>query len=103
MLVFYNEIYQTDKQFGPEGIFVTNMYIAQADGTPIEDSRRIKREKAMPVIAGIVQMDISKLKSGDDLLVVEIRDKQNEIITSGSTGIFENIYPNECHSRSKYG
>jgi GWxTD domain-containing protein len=93
VLVFYNEIYQTDKQFGPEGVFVTNMYIAQADGTPIEESRRIKREKAMPVIAGIVQMDISKLKSGDYLLVVEVRDKQNEIITSGSTAFSRTFIP----------
>jgi GWxTD domain-containing protein len=93
VLVFYNEIYQTDKLFGMDGVFVTNMYIADSNGVPVEESRRIKREKAKPVIAGIVQMDISKLRTGDYKLVVEIRNKENEIVNSNSTSFSRTFIP----------
>ncbi|MDZ4752258.1 MAG: GWxTD domain-containing protein [Flavobacteriales bacterium] len=93
VMMYYAELYNTDKSFGEGGAFVFQSYVANADGTPIENTKRIKREKAKPVIAGIHQMDIKGLATGDYLMVLEIRDKNNELIHSGSSPFTRTFIP----------
>ena len=80
-LIFYVEIYNSDKTFGNDGPFLQRYYIESYDtNISLSSFDGFSRAKAEKVSILFKQFDISKLPSGNYYLVVEIRDTKNELI-----------------------
>ncbi|MGB0136996.1 MAG: GWxTD domain-containing protein [Flavobacteriales bacterium] len=81
VLMFYAELYGTEAFFGDSGKFLVNCYLADPeDGLPIAAAQRMKREKAAPVVPVMQTLDISTIPTGDYDLVLEMRNRQNELV-----------------------
>ncbi|MEO1258741.1 MAG: GWxTD domain-containing protein [Bacteroidota bacterium] len=82
-LIFYNEIYDTDKLVGDD--FLASYYI-ESDGNKSSAKTGLvhKRRSADPVVPLLYQMDISNLKSGNYRLCVEVKNKSGELLTKKS-------------------
>jgi len=80
-LTFYCEIYNTNLNPGPEKPFLIKSYIEQLETHKITAGMQIfKREQTRDVLSFMHQFDISVLPSGNYLLVVELRDINNELL-----------------------
>lgn len=80
-LTFYAEIYNTKKQLGENEKYLLNTYIKTFESNTVVSNlffTKIKNVKDTEVI--INTMDISSLPSGNYYLVLETRDRNNEII-----------------------
>jgi GWxTD domain-containing protein len=79
-LNFYGEIYNTDKLLGKDEPFMVNYFIES-----YENNKRMleffSRRKMTASAVGILlqKLDISRLPSGNYQLVVEVRNKKNEL------------------------
>ncbi len=81
-LTFYCEIYNTQINPGPEESFLIKSYIEQLETHRITaELQTFKREKSKDVLSFMHQFDITALPSGNYLLVVELRDKNNELLS----------------------
>lgn len=82
-MTFYTEIYNTDKIMGEGNKFLT-MYSIKSYETGQLVSRFVSslRMKTAPVQTLLKKFDIRQLPSGNYNLVVEVRDKHNEVIAS---------------------
>ncbi|HQU57550.1 MAG: GWxTD domain-containing protein [Phaeodactylibacter sp.] len=80
-LIFYNEVYNTDQAIDDD--FLASYSIEKADG---EGAKLVmighKRQQAQPIVPMLIQMDISKLPSGNYYLLVEIRNRAKELLSS---------------------
>ncbi len=82
-LTFYCEIYNTDKKLGQDEPFLIKTHIEQFETKKIAHNlQTFKREKAGNVHSFMHEFDISGLPSGNYVLVVEVRDKNNDMISS---------------------
>ena len=82
-LIFYNEIYDTDKLLGDD--FLVSYCIESEDGnSPVRTGLVHKRRSPDAVVPVLQQMDISKLKSGNYRLCVEVKNKNGELLTKKS-------------------
>jgi len=81
-LIFYNEIYNTDKIIGDD--FLVRYTINKVHGNGKTEAAMIgnKKRKPKPVNVILLNMDISKLQSGNYNLVVEIRNRGGELLSS---------------------
>ena len=80
-LSFYAEIYNAKKQLGNDEKYLLNTYIcAFENGTKLNNFYFTKRMNAKDIDVIINSMDISNLPSGNYYLVLEARDRNNEII-----------------------
>ena len=80
-LTFYAEIYNAKKQLGEGEKYLLNTYIcAFENGTKLNNFYFTKRMNAKDIDVIINSMDISNLPSGNYYLVLEARDRNNEII-----------------------
>jgi len=81
-LIFYNEIYNTDKAIGDD--FLVRYSINKVQGNGKAETAMIgnKKRKPKPVNVILLSMDISKLQSGNYNLVVEIRNRVGELLSS---------------------
>ena len=83
-LIFYNEIYDTDKLVGDD--FMVSYFIelenAEQGSKPIGMVH--KRRSADSVVPVLQQMDITGLKSGNYHLVIEVKNKSGELLTKKS-------------------
>jgi GWxTD domain-containing protein len=81
-LAFYAEIYQADKTLQAGSEYLLRYFIEQEKGNGIKTlvSAGNQRKKAGTIDALLVQMDISKLESGNYLLTVEARSADNELL-----------------------
>ena len=80
-LTFYAEIYNAKKQLGEGEKYLLNTYIcAFENGTKLNNFYFTKRMIAKDIDVIINSMDISNLPSGNYYLVLEARDRNNEII-----------------------
>lgn len=79
-LAFYNEIYASDSIVG-DRVLILSKIERQVNGTfkPVMAVNKV--EQQAPLIPHLQRMDISKLSSGRYLLVVEVRNEQNELVT----------------------
>jgi len=82
--IFYFEVYNTNAYPGDD--YALRFYIEYADRRLLSDEDRIvlighRRQKPSPVNPSFLKMDITKVPSGNYHLVVEVRDRNNEIIT----------------------
>ncbi len=83
VLQFYSEIYNTDKKWGEEYAFLATYYIL--DNVSLEEVtkyRRYKRMNSKSVAVLMGNMDISKLSSGSYSLILEIRDRNNNLVAT---------------------
>jgi GWxTD domain-containing protein len=91
-LLFYQEINNSDKQ--PADEYLVRYFIEKVDEngktTMVDIGNR--RCKPSPMEVLLVQMDITKLNSGHYRLVVEMRNRQNEILSTKSVD-FERSNP----------
>lgn len=79
-LMFYGEVYNTNKSFGTDQPFVTSICILDANASVLDECRKIKREKSQVIVPMLQSLDISKLPSGEYKLRIEIRDKENKVV-----------------------
>ena len=80
-LTFYAEIYNAKKQLGEGEKYLLNTYIcAFENGTKLNNFYFTKRMSAKDIDVIINNMDITNLPSGNYYLVLEARDRNNEII-----------------------
>jgi len=80
-LTFYTELYGLDKTI-PSGEDFIFMYYLESFETNVsfDDFSFFQRQKAAPVNVLLTGLDIQNLPSGNYNLVVEARDKQNELL-----------------------
>ncbi len=80
-LTFYAEIYNSSKQLGAGEKYLLNTYIsAFENGTKLNNFFFTKRMSTKETDVIISSMDISNLPSGNYFLVLEARDRNNEVI-----------------------
>jgi GWxTD domain-containing protein len=93
-IMFYCELYNTDKAFGEGEKFVYNYYIESFETNNIlTEFNRSKVATASAVLPLMKDFNITQLPSGNYLLVVEIRNQQNEVVTSNQL-FFQRSNPN---------
>ncbi|MEY3052994.1 MAG: hypothetical protein RLY31_2779 [Bacteroidota bacterium] len=92
LLIFYCELYNTDKQIGED--FLVRYFLDNAD-TPQQEETILagyKRKSAASVIPFLAQMDVQTLPSGNYHLVVEIRDR-TQVLLSRQSVFFQRSNP----------
>ena len=80
-LIFYNEIYNTDKFIGEDFLLsyaIEKASIAQNDKIVMIGH---KRKKAVPFVANLIAMDITNLESGNYRLRITIRNRNNDLLS----------------------
>lgn len=81
-LLFYVEVYNTDKVLEKDEAFLINYFIESFESKQIVGNyRSFKRENPKPVNVVMTSFDIQKLPSGNYNLVVELKNKNNQTIT----------------------
>lgn len=82
-IAFYSEIYNTNKIFGEDEIYLINYFIESYDENKIIGNfRGFIREKSKPVNVVLRTFSIENLHSGNYNLVIEVRNKMNDLIAS---------------------
>jgi len=82
-LSFYAEIYNTDKVFGEAEGYLLSHYIQTYESKrTLEKFSSFRREKSAPVNILLTNYNITELPSGNYNLVVEVRNKENLLVTS---------------------
>ncbi|MBI1223596.1 MAG: GWxTD domain-containing protein [Bacteroidetes bacterium] len=80
LMLFYFEVYNTDKAIGDD--YLMSIFIDNDDTKEREEKISVshKRKKPEPVAAAVQQVDIKELPTGNYNLVVEIRDKDRQLL-----------------------
>lgn len=80
LMLFYFEVYNTDKAIGDD--YLMTLFIDNADTKDREEKMSLlnKRKKPESVTAAVQQVDIKDLPTGNYNLVAEIRDKNRELL-----------------------
>ncbi len=80
-LIFYNEIYNSDKAIGDD--FLVRYTIEKVNGNGNTETIMIgnKKRKPKPVNVLLLNMDISKVPSGNYNLTIEIRNRLGELLS----------------------
>jgi GWxTD domain-containing protein len=82
-LTFYTEIYNASRQFGEGESFLINYFVESYEsGKKLNKFARFKRESAKEVNILFTNFDITQLASGNYNLVVEVRNRENEVIAT---------------------
>lgn len=81
LLAFYAEIYHSDKSIAGDS-YLVRYFIEEEKGNGIKNLISIgnQRKKPSAIDAVLVQMDISKLTSGNYSLTLEVRNPANELL-----------------------
>lgn len=80
-IAFYAEIYNSDKTIGQDEDFLISYSIESFEGNQtIGDYKSFIREKTKPVNILLKSFPIKKLPSGNYNLVIEVRNKKNELV-----------------------
>ena len=82
VMVFYNEVYNTETWIGPNTPFVVKVSVFAEDGKLVESVGRIKKYNSASIVPVFQTLDIASLSSGNYLLCEEIKDKNNNTITT---------------------
>jgi GWxTD domain-containing protein len=79
-IIFYGELYNTD-QLGSGEKFLLHTYIAHAEtGDPMPDTQKYERKNSNLVVPVLGKVNIAELESGDYFIVLEARNRENEVI-----------------------
>ncbi|MHC1775642.1 MAG: GWxTD domain-containing protein [Lentimicrobium sp.] len=85
-LTFYTEIYNPLHKEGSEDKYLVSAFIESFETRKmLNEYIRIKKEPSKPVTVLLSEFDISKLPSGNYNLVVNLRDKENKILSQSIT------------------
>lgn len=80
-IAFYTELYNTDKVLGKDEPFLLSYYIeSKESGKVVGNYSSFSRETAKPVNVVLNSFTIEKLPSGNYNLVVEAKNKTNELL-----------------------
>lgn len=80
---FYCEIYNTQKEWGADGMFLVSSWIESMEtGKLASNISFYKREKAAQVVPFLHTFDIGRLPSGNFNIVVEVKDTENNTVAS---------------------
>lgn len=80
-LIFYAEIYNTEKVLGSNTGYILSYYLINDESKVILDEYKVtKRETAKPTTVLMSEINITNLASGNYNLVIELRNKNNELI-----------------------
>lgn len=84
-LIFYSEIYGSDEFIGDN--FLVSYYFEKIEGEKKSNPFGLvhKRKKPAPVVPLILQMDILDMESGNYNLVVEVRNREGQLLDMEST------------------
>lgn len=94
-LAFYIEVYNTDKKLSPGSPYLLNCYIEDYTSKKIIDGYIYrKRDVSGPLKPYLAEFNISELSSGNYNLITEIRDSNNQLVTS-QTRFFSRKNPNQ--------
>lgn len=82
-LIFYVEMYNTDNVLGQDEMYLVNYYLESenAVGKVLDGFRGFARQSAQKVNVLLQEFNMAKLPSGNYNLVVEIRDRQNQMLS----------------------
>lgn len=101
-LTFYTEIYNASKKFGEGEPFLINYFVESYEsGKKLNKLARFKRESAKPVNILFANFDIAQLASGNYNLVVEVRNRDNEVIATNKL-FFQRSNPDVAIDFSDY-
>jgi len=82
-LTFYFEVYNTDRKIGEEKEFLLNIFIENADnGSLAGDLRKYFKRTGATVIPVLHTFPIGHISSGNYNIVVEVRNRTNELLDS---------------------
>lgn len=85
-LIFYAEMYHAKEVLGKGEKFLMTAYVSETNAVKVIDELVIrKRMDAESVNVLLNQFDISRLNSGNYNLVIELRDKNNEVLEARKT------------------
>lgn len=85
-MMFYAEIYGTDKMLGAEEVFLFKAHIEKKESKKIIESCVLRSKKTSAEVVPILShFDISELPTGNYHMVMEIRDKQNNLLSTSAT------------------
>ncbi|MCD4772382.1 MAG: GWxTD domain-containing protein [Bacteroidales bacterium] len=93
-IIFYSEVYNSDKTFGSNEKYLISYYIESFEtGKKIDKFISTKRIGTKPVNIVFNEFDITGLPSGNYNLVIEARDKKNDLIAINKL-FFQRSNPN---------
>lgn len=82
-LIFYSELYNTEKVLSDSGMFLLKYYLQSIySKRPLEDYVRVRRMESRPVHTLFHKFNIEDLPSGNYQLVMEVYNKQNELMAA---------------------
>ena len=94
-LTFYTELYNSDKRYPDGGQYLVNYYIQSYESSvKMKDFNYVKRMDVGKVNVLLNTLNIKELPSGNYYLIVEMRDRDNELLASNS--IFFQRYNPGC-------
>lgn len=80
-LHFYFEVYNTDRKVGKDGEFLLNIFVENADdGSLAGNLRKYFKRNGAEVIPVLHSFPLKHIPSGNYNIVVEARDKNNELL-----------------------
>ena len=81
-MIFYSEIYNSGKFLGTDQAFLLNFYLESQDSKlHLEQYSKFQKEQAKEVNVLFNQFSIASLPSGNYNLVVEVRDRSNQLVS----------------------
>lgn len=94
-LTFYTELYNSDKYFKDGGQYLVNYYLESYESSvKMKDFSYSKRMDVSKVGVLLNTIDLTKLPTGNYYLVVEMRDRTNNLMASNS--VFFQRYNPSC-------
>lgn len=84
LMLFYFEVYNSDKAIADD--YLQTIFIDNADTKDVEEKIGVtnKRKQPSPVDAAVQKMDIKTLRTGNYNLVIEIRNRNRELLLKRS-------------------
>ena len=92
-IYFYTELYDTDKYIGEDFAFHFRIELIYTNGRKKTMMQQTIRRKPTDILPVLMQKEIKNLSSGNYRLVVEIQDKNQEVLASKSV-LFQRSNPN---------
>lgn len=82
-LIFYSELYNTEKLLGKDSRFLLKFYLRSANThQPLKDYVKIRRMESKPVHTIFHKFDLSEIPSGNYDLIMEVYDEKNQLIAN---------------------
>lgn len=92
-IFFYTEVYGTDQYIGQDYALHYRIELIYTNGRKKTMIQKTVRRKPMPILPVLMQGDIKELPSGNYRLVVEIQNKDQEVLAANSV-LFQRSNPN---------